>query len=217
MAARRSSPYVWVTWLPKLLTGESNCEWAAWFRAHHTQYDKVPNSFDFNAWGLDHTALVNATRAKAEESGYAVTTEDQNKFALRGSNDITLGGKPDLIAVKGDSAIVIDAKTGARRDSHAVQVLIYMWAMPLAFPQFRGVRFRGRVAYKDGTRIQIAAEELDDSFRTRLVDLIRRVGDPEPSRRVPSARECSFCDIPDSECDERVVSAEPPVVDTDAF
>ena len=26
---RATGPYIWVTWLPRLLSGESSCEWAA--------------------------------------------------------------------------------------------------------------------------------------------------------------------------------------------
>ena len=32
---RATGPYLWVTWLPRLLSGESSCEWASWFKAHH--------------------------------------------------------------------------------------------------------------------------------------------------------------------------------------
>ena len=32
---RATGPYIWVTWLPRLLSGEGSCEWAAWFKAQH--------------------------------------------------------------------------------------------------------------------------------------------------------------------------------------
>ena len=28
---RRDEPYIWVTWLTRLLVGENSCEWAVWF------------------------------------------------------------------------------------------------------------------------------------------------------------------------------------------
>jgi len=48
MGQRRDMPYIWITWLTKLLVGENSCEWAAWFRANHEcrSYDKVPSPFD---------------------------------------------------------------------------------------------------------------------------------------------------------------------------
>ena len=30
---RAGGPYIWVTWLTKLLSDENSCEWAAWFRS----------------------------------------------------------------------------------------------------------------------------------------------------------------------------------------
>ena len=33
---RKDGPYIWVTWLNKLITGDQSCEWAYWFR---TQFD----------------------------------------------------------------------------------------------------------------------------------------------------------------------------------
>ena len=60
MPERRSSPYIWVTWvtwLSKLLAGENSCEWASWFKAHHESgsYQKVPSTFDQAAWQMEHT------------------------------------------------------------------------------------------------------------------------------------------------------------------
>ena len=33
MAVPREFPYIWTTWLPRLLTDENSCEWAVWFKA----------------------------------------------------------------------------------------------------------------------------------------------------------------------------------------
>ena len=100
MARAREHPYIWATWLAKLLTGENSCEWAGWFRAHHQDWAKAavrlrPKS----KWMLDHTALVNRERESHEKWGYTVYTENQNSFRLRGRT-ATLAGKPDLIAVE---------------------------------------------------------------------------------------------------------------------
>ena len=61
MPVERTNPYIWVTWLTKLLVGENSCEWAAWFRSDHEtwSYDKVPSTFDATTWQLNHTALLN--------------------------------------------------------------------------------------------------------------------------------------------------------------
>ena len=97
MAQRRDKPYIWVTWLTKLLVGENSCEWAAWFRANHEgqSYDKVPSTFDATEWQLQYTQLLTKIRAEIEAAGKGGFTENQNSFTLRGRTAV-LGGKPDL-------------------------------------------------------------------------------------------------------------------------
>ena len=89
MAVLRSGgPYIWVTWLTRLLVGENSCEWAASFRAQHEGWSwaKAPSGFDLVGWQLAHTAGVNENRCLWEERGYTVYTENQNSFALRGQD-----------------------------------------------------------------------------------------------------------------------------------
>ena len=50
MAQRREHPYMWATWLPKLLTGENSCEWTAWFKAHHRNWTRTPSDFNQAQW-----------------------------------------------------------------------------------------------------------------------------------------------------------------------
>ena len=134
MAVLRSGgPCIWVTWWTRLLVGENSCEWAAWFRAQHEGWSwaKAPSGFDLVGWQLAHTAGVNECRAEWEERGHRVYTENQNSFALRGRT-ATLGGKPDLVALKGESGTIIDVKTGSPSPAHSVQVMLYMYAVPRA-------------------------------------------------------------------------------------
>ena len=202
MARPREVPYLWATWLSRLLSGESSCEWAAWFRAHHQDWEKPPSDFDQTRWMIDHTALVNEARESREALGYKVYTEDQNGFRLRGKF-ATLAGKPDLIAVKGNDAVIIDAKTGRPSPHHTVQVLTYMYAVPRALDRYKGVEFRGHVIYPDGN-VQIPVSGMDRKFIDRLGTLIRRLADETPARRVPSGAECRFCDITAADCPDRI-------------
>ena len=198
----RESPYVWATWLAKLLAGEASCEWAGWFRAHHQDWTKPPSDFDQARWMLDHTALVNRERESREKLGYTVFTENQNAFRLRGRN-ATLAGKPDLIAVKGGDRVLIDVKMGKPSPAHTAQVRIYMYALPKALEQFRGVEFRGHVVYPD-SHVGIPASAVDSRFVENLGALVRRLATETPARRVPSAGECRWCDITGEDCRERV-------------
>ena len=145
-AAQRAFPYIWTTWLTKLLTGESSCEWAAWFRAHHQGWERPPNDFNFAQWQIEHTVLLSGTRRKFEDSGYDVSLEGQNAFRLQG-RIATLAGQPDLIIPSNDHILIVDAKTGVERASHVAQVMVYMYALPLALEQFKDARISGEIHY----------------------------------------------------------------------
>ena len=204
MARKRSgNPYIWVTWLTKLLVGENSCEWAAWFKAQHegSSWEKVPSTFDLAGWQMNHTVLINDIRKNWEDQSYTVFTENQNSFRLAG-NTATLGGKPDLIARKGGTGTIIDIKTGRPSPSHSVQVMLYMYAIPRALGQYRGVTFDGQVCYADHV-VDIPSTAVDDRFIGNLSQLIRRISSPDPARRVSSYLECQFCDISSANCPER--------------
>ena len=200
---RRDGPYFWVTWLTKLLAGENSCEWAGWFRARHESgsWQQAPGDFDRAGWQMAHTALVNEARERWEELDHTVSTERQNHFSLKGYSG-TLGGQPDLVARKGNTGTIIDAKTGRDSASHIVQVMLYMYAVPRAIGKHRDVVFDGQVAYTDHV-VDIPASAVDDSFVERLSQLIVRLASETPPRRVPSAGECRFCPITAADCPER--------------
>ena len=205
MAERRSEPYIWATWLTKLLVGENSCEWAAWFKAHYrrTRDEEVPTTFDSTKWLLDHTALLNLIRSQLEQQGKTVFTESQNAFTLRGST-ASLGGKPDLITTSGNTGTIYEAKTGRPSLSHDVQVMLYMYAVPRALQQYAGMTFEGKVVYEDH-EVDIPASAVDDSFTNNLTHLIQRIAAASAARRVPSETECGFCNITSADCAERVV------------
>ena len=201
---RQDGPYIWVTWLTKLLVGENSCEWSAWFKACHEgwSWDKQPSTFDTVSWQMDHSSQIAVTRLGWEKQGYVVFTEEQNSFVLRGKS-AKLAGKPDLIVKKGSDAIVVDVKTGRPLPSHSIQVMLYMYAIPRSLGQHRGVDFDGRVVYRDH-EIEIPASAVDEKFIANVSELILRLASGHPARRVPSARECQYCNITLKDCPERV-------------
>ena len=70
---RANGPYIWVTWLPKLLSGQTSCEWASWFKAQHysDSWTRMP---DLTRWLTAHTALLNESRVTF--SGEAIGRQD---------------------------------------------------------------------------------------------------------------------------------------------
>ena len=208
MPQRRERPYIWATWLPRLLSGENSCEWAVWFKANHQGWTRQPSDFDQAQWLLDHTALVNERIGNWEVGGYDVDVEGQNRFELRGRT-ATLAGKPDIISHRDDAAVIIDAKTGNDSPSHTVQVMIYLYAVPKALQRYSGTKLSGQVTYRDHT-VRIPAEAVDEKFIQNLGALIRRLSADEPARRVPSSQECRYCDITAADCPQRIDEASEP-------
>jgi len=217
MAIERESPYIWVTWLTKLLAGEAACEWSSWFRAHYRDYDKLPTDFDVAAWTMEHRDLVNARREQLLDEGYDVYIEDENAFKRVGQTGIVVSGKPDILAIKDREGIIEDCKTGRPRTSDQLQVLVYMLLFPIGNPTCDGVDLSGRVVYKTNT-VDIPGSGLDDTFRQRFVTLVRKVGSEKPLPKSPSWAECRWCDIGPADCLYRV--SEPPEsaeAETDLF
>ena len=206
---RRDGPYIWITWLTKLLAGENSCEWASWFRAQHegSSWKKVPNTFDFAGWQINHTAMLSEVRQEWEEDGYSVFSENQNSFVLKGQQ-ATVGGKPDLIARKGNSGVIIDVKTGKAQPSHTAQVMLYMYAVPKVLGQYGGVCFDGKVVYTNH-EVDIPASSIDETFVGNVASLVHRLASNAPARRVPSSMECGFCPITSEDCAERATDDEP--------
>jgi len=207
VAQRRSEPYIWVTWLTKLLAGESQCEWSAWYRAHHKDYEKVPSDFDVATWTVEHTDLVNSRREQLLDEGYDVYVEEENAFKRVGKTGIVVSGKPDILAIRNGKGVIEDCKTGRPRASDQLQVLVYMLLLPIGNPRCEGVKLSGRVTYKTRS-VEIPSSGLDDEFKGRFVELVQKVGGDKPLPKAPAWTECRWCDIGPSDCLYRV--NEPP-------
>lgn len=157
----RPSPFIWVTWLAGLLSGDKHCRYSVWYKSHH-QYEKRPDpeAVRLAEWKRDHAKAVVAQAEALREAGYAVYLEEQNKFFMRGQT-ATLSGCPDIVAVRlvpvqeprgfqltSDIAPrdpepvheirIDDCKTGQRRDSDLAQVAIYQSCAPTVYAKKRG-------------------------------------------------------------------------------
>ena len=200
---RTGKPSIPIKALAQLLSGDAKCEWALQFQTQNVAWTKITSDFDFASWQADHDAMVDEIHDFWKGCGYTGTLEDYNAFTLEGKV-ASLGGRPDLIVRRGhSSALIIDAKTGKRRDADIAQVKLYMYAAPKSLPQHRGVTFEGRVRYKDG-EVRIDPSEINDEFVSGMGTLIQRLASDEPVQRVPSGRECSFCSITSEDCSDRI-------------
>ena len=140
------SLHIRVTWLTKLLTGDDNCEHASWFK---TQFDgnswtRAERVTDLARWQVGHTDLKNARAREFREQGCQVSHESQNHFTIK-RRLATISGKPDLVARQGDLVRVTDVKAGRPWASDVVQVMIYIYLLPVARADLQGATVQGLV------------------------------------------------------------------------
>ncbi len=151
-------------------------------------------------------ALLKRATGRWEAHGYAVYTEGRNSFTLRG-NAAVIAGKPDMVAIKDSSAVIIDAKTGKPRAADDIQVALYMYPLLKAMARKRGFQFAGQVAYPDGD-VEVPAGAVDQTFVQSLRALVRRLASETPANRTPTPAERRFCDITAADCPDRMESSE---------
>lgn len=198
---RRGKPYIWVTWLAKILGG-NRCVWAVWFKARF-KYDKFEEqAADLVRWNREHTALMERRRKALLADGWTVRVEDENAFKLEGEVAV-VAGKPDLVAEKDGQVLVIDGKTGRERESDIWQVLFYLFAIPKSRPDLKG-ELVGEVEYKSGDVITLTPADLDEPRMAQIVELIKGVAGSEPPAKHPSRDECKRCNIGFKDCAQRV-------------
>lgn len=196
MKKARFGPYLWVSWLTKILAGEQHCEWAVWFQAHFQGFDKVPDSGNLGVWTVEHTARVKERAKELTAEGYAVMIENQNKGTYKTKKGVTIQYKPDIVARKNGTGKVVDVKTGEPRNSDTVQVLLYM-AMSRC-PE-------GEVYYsRTKTAVPLNLEMITPSFVQNVEEALDRLSADAPAERVPSREECRFCKITSSDCVDRI-------------
>jgi CRISPR/Cas system-associated exonuclease Cas4 (RecB family) len=202
MDSRREKSYVWVTWITGLLACSQECAWRSWYRAHFRYAKREDDGPELEKWIRDHDEMVAARGAALRERGCEVRVEDEVAFKLEGKLAV-LAGKPDILAIRRDKrrAIVIDAKSGKRRARDFWQVLVYLFALPLAFPELRDCELEGELEYR-GERVRVPKPERQD--RDRIVEVMRLVGGEDEPERSPSVSECRFCDV--RNCPERVMA-----------
>ena len=105
--------------------------------------------------------------------------------------------------MRSNDALIIDIKAGQEQPAHFVQIMIYMYALPRALPQYQHAKLAGEVVYPTRTA-RVPMGSLHTQFKTDLGALIRRIAADSPAARVPNEHECRFCDITAEDCTARI-------------
>ena len=197
MAEKRDSPYIWVTWLAKIMSGDITCQWQGWFLTQNKLTKKQPNNFDLADWKINHTKMLTELKEKLIKDKYMPILEKPIKYNIPNS-DAVICGKPDCVIENKDTVIVYDCKTGKERDSDQVQIKLYMYL--LSKGEFSEKKIKGVVLYKDK---EIEIKDLPENFEENFNFFVERLISAEPSTKNPGG-DCRFCDIIKDDCPERV-------------
>ena len=203
MAEKRDAPYVWVTWMPQIMLGSRVCHWGPWFKTHYKGLPRPAPDHKLAVRTTEHAERVGKLSDMLLAAGRSVSVESENGFRVR-RGSLTVGGKADIVCwdAKGDYT-VYDVKTGAKKDSDVIQVMLYMALLPYS-KRFRGKTFAGSIIPSEGGYMNIPATAVDDAFRQRVGHCLNILAAPIPPEKRPSAAECRFCDVARADCPEKL-------------
>lgn len=197
-AVERPAPFIWVSWLAKVMSGRVSCEWQYWFQTRHKLLSRQPSSFDSVSWQIGHTRLLSEVRREVSARAVRPHLEFGLTFELP-AVDAKISGKADCLIVDGSDVTVLDCKTGGAHQSDRVQVMIYMYGLS-TYPQFARSRIRGMVVYRDD-RVEIPY--LPEQFESDLIYFAQLLAAGDAPQREPGP-DCSFCNIAAVDCPERI-------------
>ena len=196
MAKSREAPYIWVTWLSKVMSGDTTCHWQSWFRSQNQLTEEQPSDFDLAGWVMNHTRMLTEFEKESIKQGYSTIKEKPIKYKVPNSN-IIISGKLDCVIEKNE-IIVYDCKTGKERLSDQVQVMIYMYLLSNTEPSKKQIK--GVVMYKDKKiEIPYLPKDFEENFNF-FVDIL---SSQTPPTKNPG-NSCRFCKITKNDCPERV-------------
>ncbi|MGE5660354.1 MAG: PD-(D/E)XK nuclease family protein [Actinomycetota bacterium] len=167
------------------------------------QFAKQPSTYDPS----EHDEMVIKRALQLQNEGFTVYVENQNSFKYQGQYfDICVAGRPDIIAIKDNWAVVEDIKTGKPKDSHKMQVLLYLSMLPFS-PEtkhlFKGYIPHGRLVYRNQI-VDFPKWSVNQQFRQRLQNLIAILCHSQPPNPTPSHWECRYCPVPSAYCSAKM-------------
>jgi hypothetical protein len=185
------------------LLGKRVCTYGPWFKTHHKGLPPPKPDYTLPVRLSEHAERVFKLADTIRGARYSLTLENENAFRVRRANGLTLGGRPDLVCWNAEGEYTVyDVKTGAKKDSDIIQVMLYMALLPYS-SRFKGKTFAGSIVSNEGGYVNIPATAVDDAFRKRIGQVLDVLGSPAAPEKRPSKAECRFCDVTAADCTER--------------
>jgi len=151
-------------------------------------------NFDAEGYKIKHQGLLVQYAQELRNQGYTVYTEDSNFFKVNAGCAV-IAGIPDIVAIRGEEVLIVDAKTGRPRSSDQAQVLVYMLFTPVV--KLHGIQQipEGRLVYQDYSAVEVHSSAVTEEFEQRVRDLVTMMRSSELPPVTPSARECRYCQM----------------------
>lgn len=190
----RKQTYIHPTWLAKGLSGDRQCMFSLHTQANYF-IPKGKSDFDAESYKLKHQAALSQYAKELKAKGYTVYTEGSNSFWYETKAGATLSAQPDIVAVRGDEAIVPDIKTGDElRARDIAQVKLYMALIPAV--GLHGILEipTGQLVHK-GEVYEISPTESSTEFKRQVVEFVNTLTNANTPPVTPSAQECRWCPL----------------------
>jgi hypothetical protein len=112
--------------------------------------------------------MINELRKERLAKSEKVFVEGANRFSLEVKPNLTLDGVPDLIALSEDKATAYECISKGKKDSHQIQLMIYLYCLPRCFDRYKNMNLEGCLWYYSNTRIEIPQSMTNESFVDHL-------------------------------------------------
>ena len=196
MAEKRNSPYIWVSWLAEIMSGDLTCHWKVWFKTNNKLTKKQPSDFDLTSWTINHTKKLTQVKEDLIKNKKAPIIEQTIKYNIPNS-DAVICGKPDCIVENENTILVYDCKTGKERESDKIQVMLYMYILS---KKFTTKQIKGLISYNDR---EVEISNLPENFEENFNYFVNILISKDFPLKNPGM-DCRFCDITKEDCPERV-------------
>lgn len=193
-----SLPNFWTSHIAQVLAGDQPCLMRAWLGGRF-KFDDRGDPGSLARWKADHSLLLQGVVGARRFQGWKCDVE--RFFRVTGERAV-VSGKADLILQQTDKRPrIVDCKSGKAKDSDVSQVLAEMVLIPLAW-KAPTMQFEGEVVYGNGNTIVLEPREAE-AFKPKLFAMVNQLATMERPQPSPSRDACLFCNVPDSECDQR--------------
>ena len=197
MVEKRNTPYIWVSWLAEIMSGDLTCHWKVWFKTHNKLTKKQPSDFDSVEWKINHTKKLTEVKDRLIKNNYVPKVERYIEYRIPNSNAI-VQGRIDCVIENDDSITIYECKTGRERDSDQAQVLLYMYILSKTNPSKKQIK--GIISYNDK---EVEISNLPSNFEENFNYFVNILISTNYPVKNPG-NDCRFCDITKEDCPERV-------------